>query len=93
MIMTVFGELIPFLILFFMLVWLFTIFIYVMGGEASPQHPADYAHLGSFLPILIQTFRNSIGDIAPWGYGPWDPTKNKVNVDKMDSSDPEINVH
>ena len=48
----------------FMVVWIFffTLFYQVAGVDFDNQ---DYSELSPFFVNLIQTYRNSIGDIAP----------------------------
>jgi hypothetical protein len=69
MILSVISDLIPFVVIFMLMVLVFSIGIHVMGGEFDDQ---DYAGLPRPLFSFLQMFRNSIGDIAEVGYGVWE---------------------
>lgn len=86
MIMQVFIDIKPFLTLFFFFVLLFTMCMISLQGEVCKnEHCRDdddeYPSVIKILPIFIQQFRNSIGDIAPPGYDNWnDNLKNKEDI-------------
>ena len=68
MITHVFLDLIPFFTVFFMYILLFSIINIIMEADFGTD---DYADLPRYMRILIQTFRNSIGDIQVSNYGKW----------------------
>jgi hypothetical protein len=69
MIISVFGDLVPFLVILFLFVCFFSLMVYVMGGNFDN---GDYDGITiKYLYYWIQTFRNSIGDIAEPKYGIW----------------------
>ena len=49
--------------LMFMFLWLvvFTIMLYILG--AGVPNPEDYPHCSDFLMLMLQVWRNSLGDI------------------------------
>ena len=42
--------------------------VVIMEADIDPE---DYAGIPKFMRIMIQTFRNSIGDISIIQYGKW----------------------
>jgi hypothetical protein len=68
MIISVFFDLFPFIVIFLILVTVFSLGIIVMGGEFDD---GDYLALPKGIAIFLQMFRNSIGDIAEPTYGIW----------------------
>lgn len=77
MLTQVFKDIYPFLIVFFTFNVLFVFVTYILEGGYGDD---NYPYMGVF-PILInnlQTFRNSIGDLAEPEYGAWIPEDTKV---------------
>jgi hypothetical protein len=70
MLTQVFADILPFLIVFFTFHFVFVLITYVLEGRYDPE---SYANLENFPMIVnnLQTFRNSIGDLAEPGYGAW----------------------
>jgi hypothetical protein len=60
MITHVFLDLIPFFTVFFMYILLFSIINIILEADFEDE---DYDDVPRYMRILIQTFRNSIGDI------------------------------
>ena len=60
MITHVFLDSIPFFTVFFMYILLFTIINIILEADFAED---DYPDLPRFTRVLLQTFRNSIGDI------------------------------
>jgi hypothetical protein len=75
MIISVFADLVPFFVIFLVFVLLFSLVIEIMGAD-FPYYNDDgsvYVGISKFTKILIQIFRNSIGDINIVDYGVWNP--------------------
>jgi hypothetical protein len=75
MIISVFSDLLPFFVIFFVFVILFSLVIEIMGADFASYSDdgAVYIGVSKFLKIFIQIFRNSIGDINVVDYGVWNP--------------------
>lgn len=73
MIAQVIVDLGPFLCTFLMFILLFTAITLIMESDYDDK---DYSEVPKNFRILIQTFRNSIGDIEPQKYGEWGLNKN-----------------
>jgi len=75
MIISVFTDLVPFFVIFAVFVLLFSLVIEIMGADIDSygDDGAVYIGLPKFAKIMIQIFRNSIGDINIVSYGVWDP--------------------
>ena len=73
MLTAVLMDLAPFLTIFLIFVFVFSMIIIIMESDIDPE---DYAGLPKFIRIMIQTFRNSIGDIAIIQYGKWGDDEN-----------------
>ena len=86
MIISVFTDLVPFFVIFAVFVLLFSLVIEIMGADISDygDNGAVYIGLPKFAKIMIQIFRNSIGDIAIVDYGVWNPRENQI----IDPDDP-----
>ena len=83
MILQVFADLYPFLVVFMTFCLVNTFFIDMMKGEFDQ---GDYPQIPkTFMVTFLQVFRNSIGDLAIIGYGPWVPVKEEGAED-----DPEL---
>lgn len=86
MIMQVFIDIKPFMILFFFFVLLFTVCLISLDGQVCEHDKCrgdddDYPSIGKILQVVIQVFRNSIGDIAPPMYENWsDNLKDKEDI-------------
>jgi hypothetical protein len=69
MIISVFGDLVPFTVILILFIFFFSLMVFVMGGTFDD---GDYEGIGfEYLYLFIQIFRNSIGDIAEPKYGIW----------------------
>jgi hypothetical protein len=68
MIISVMFDLFPFIVIFLILVTVFSFGIIVMGGDFDM---GDYLAVPKIMAIWLQMFRNSIGDIAEPNYGVW----------------------
>jgi hypothetical protein len=73
MLTAVLMDLAPFLTIFLIFVFVFSMIIIIMESDIDPE---DYAGIPKFIRIMIQTFRNSIGDIAIIQYGKWGDDEN-----------------
>ena len=73
MLTAVLMDLAPFLTIFLIFVFVFSMIIIIMESDIDPE---DYAGIPKFNRIMIQTFRNSIGDIAIYQYGKWGDDEN-----------------
>lgn len=72
MLVQVFKDMYPFLVIFFTFTLGFVVITDILEGAYDDE---DYIQMGSF-PFLInglQSFRNSIGDLAEPKYGMWIP--------------------
>ena len=69
MITQVFIDLIPFFSIFLMYIFVFSMITIIMEADFVND---GYEDMPRFLRILLQTFRNSIGDIATNNYGGWE---------------------
>ena len=67
----------------FMVIWIifFSLFYKVAGVEFDA---GDYQQLNTFFIDLIQSYRNSIGDIAPPEYPIW--------IEYVESGDPDLEL-
>ena len=81
MIISVFTDLVPFFVIFAVFVLLFSLVIEIMGADIDSygDDGAVYIGLPKFAKIMIQIFRNSIGDINIVSYGVWDPRSESVD--------------
>jgi hypothetical protein len=61
MLTAVLVDLAPFLTIFLIFIIVFTLIIVIMEADIDPE---DYQGIPRFMRIMIQVFRNSIGDIA-----------------------------
>ena len=61
-------DAIPFLVYFLALILLFAITI---GQVGATFDNGDYSELPNFVVLIMQTYRNGIGDIAPPDYSYW----------------------
>ena len=61
MMVSVVASIMPFLLLYGFLVYCFSILYMVSDADFSPD---DYAGMSRFWRIIIQTLRNSLGDIS-----------------------------
>ena len=61
MLTAVMVDLAPFLTIFLIFITVFSLIIIIMEADIAPD---DYEGIPKFLRIMIQTFRNSIGDIS-----------------------------
>ena len=68
MITQVFVDLIPFMTIFTMFIFVFMMVTVIMEADFSED---GYDEVPKIIRIFIQTFRNSIGDIQSYNYGPW----------------------
>jgi len=69
MLLQVFVDIGPFLVFFFTFVLINTFMLDIMRAEIDD---GDYDAIPrTFLMTFLQIFRNSIGDIAVFGYGDW----------------------
>jgi len=69
MLLQVFVDIGPFLVFFFTFVLVNTFMLDIMRAEIDD---GDYEAIPrTFLMTFLQIFRNSIGDIAVFGYGDW----------------------
>ena len=73
MLTAVLIDLAPFLTIFLIFIFVFTMIVVIMEADIDPE---DYAGIPKFMRIMIQTFRNSIGDIAIIQYGKWGDDEN-----------------
>ena len=72
-------DIYPFLIVFFTFCAVFVMVTYILEGNYSDE---SYKYMGPY-PMLInmlQTFRNSIGDLAEPEYGRWIPKSDNDDV-------------
>ena len=68
MLTAVLIDLAPFLTIFLIFIFVFTLIVIIMEADIDPE---DYAGIPKFMRIMIQIFRNSIGDISIIQYGKW----------------------
>jgi len=68
MIIEVSTELLPFISIFIMYVFLFTMISIIMEADYKDE---DYKNLPEFVRIFIQTLRNSLGDISAMDISFW----------------------
>ena len=69
MLLQVFADIGPFLVFFFTFVLVNTFMLDILRAEIDD---GDYEAIPrTFLMTFLQVFRNSIGDIAVFGYGEW----------------------
>jgi hypothetical protein len=68
MICQVAYDLFPFLSIFVLVIMINSITIIVLEGDVNSD---DYYDLPRYLRIIIQTYRDSIGDASPYLFGPW----------------------
>lgn len=61
MLTAVLIDLAPFLTIFMIFIFVFTLVVIIMEADIDP---GDYAGIPRFMRIMIQIFRNSIGDIS-----------------------------
>jgi len=74
MVIVVLYDLYPFIFLFCVFIFFFTMVIIIMGADFDAE---DYPQVDPFLRILIQVFRNSIGDVNIVDYGKWTPEEGQ----------------
>lgn len=74
MIIRVLIDLLPFLTIFLLYIFVFSFIIIILGGDFDPE---GYKLMPKYLRIGIQIFRNAIGDIAVIDYGLWKNDENK----------------
>jgi hypothetical protein len=68
MLTAVLIDLAPFLTIFMIFIFVFTLIVIIMEADIDPE---DYEGIPRFMRIMIQIFRNSIGDISIIQYGKW----------------------
>lgn len=68
MILTVFVDLFPFMTVFFVLVFFFSLVMVIADADFDND---DYDMVDRFIQIFLQVFRNSVGDIAATKYEHW----------------------
>jgi hypothetical protein len=68
MLTAVLIDLAPFLTIFMIFIFVFTLIVIIMEADIDPE---DYVGIPRFMRIMIQIFRNSIGDISIIQYGKW----------------------
>ena len=79
MLMAVIFDLAPFLTIFLIFIIVFTFIIVIMEGDIDPE---DYEGIPKFMRIMIQIFRNSIGDISIVQYGKWgEESSDPIDLD------------
>jgi hypothetical protein len=61
-------DLLPFLTIFMIFIFVFTMIIIIMEADISAD---EYEGIPRLVRIMIGTFRNSIGDISIIQYGKW----------------------
>ena len=76
MIIEVSTELLPFISIYIMYVFLFTMISIIMEADYKDE---DYKNLPEFIRIFIQTLRNSLGDISAMDIGFW-KTEEKGSI-------------
>ena len=76
MLTAVLIDLLPFLTIFMLYNFVFSMIIIIMEADISAD---DYQGIPRIMRIMIGTFRNSIGDISIIQYGKWgdDDTETK----------------
>ena len=72
---------------YLMFICLFSYLYFIMEcepGRNTVKHepPADYPGLSKFFAIIMMTFRNSIGDLAPPDYAYWIIEKDETTIDE-----------
>lgn len=79
MLIQVSKDIYPFLIVFFTFCAVFMLITQVIEGGYKAD---DYDYMGPFPTVIniLQTFRNSIGDIKEPAYGNWIPDADNTNV-------------
>jgi len=82
MVQKVFVSLMAFMSIFLVLVFVFSLWAWIIRVEIvpDPDFPNDYVYLGEFAQILVQMWRNSIGDVAIFGLGDWSPKGNSAKL-------------
>jgi len=72
-------DMMPFLVFFITFITVFAGVATVVETSYKNEDPSqdDYPKLPNWAIMLIQTYRNGIGDISPPDYGYWD---NKFNI-------------
>ena len=68
MILTVFVDLFPFLTIFMVLVFFFSLVMVITDADFEQD---DYSMVDRFISLFLQVFRNSVGDIAAVKYKHW----------------------
>jgi hypothetical protein len=69
-------DLFPFISIFLIVIMVNSITIIVLEGDVSAD---DYYDLPRYLRVIIQTYRDSIGDAAPYLFGPWQEVDHDVH--------------
>jgi hypothetical protein len=69
-------DLFPFISIFLIVIMINSITIIVLEGDVSAD---DYYDLPRYLRVIIQTYRDSIGDAAPYLFGPWQEVDHDVH--------------
>jgi hypothetical protein len=80
MIIEVSTELLPFISIFIMYVFLFTMISIIMEADYKDE---DYKNLPEFIRIFIQTLRNSLGDISAMDIGFWQTEKKGSIINQI----------
>lgn len=84
----VFSDIKPFLLIFFLLIYSFSLITFALDADFNKE---DYPGLPKVLYTIIRIFRNSIGDIEVPKYDKWlnitfDPETNKEVIGPISSA-------